>query len=98
MPIIQITRNGKDEALRRQLSRQEYLDFGNESSLKVVKEWQEKYLAIDEVLRQNGSIFRRAHEDFQEGLSVSLGGRKSTYTTDQIARTLIVMILERDNE
>ena len=83
--------------MRTEMSLQEYLDFGSTSSLKVVQEWQEKYLAIDEVLRQNGSIFRLAHEDFQEGLSESLRGRKSTYTTDQIVRTLIVMVLEEDS-
>jgi len=82
--------------LRTELSRQEYLGFGRKSSLKIVTEWQQKYQAIDEVLRKNRGIFQRAHEDFCEWLSESAGGRKSTYTTDEIVRTIIVMFVESD--
>ena len=82
--------------MRTELSRQEYLGFGRKSSLKIVTEWQQKYQAIDEVLRKNRGIFQRAHEDFCEWLSESAGGRKSTYTTDEIVRTIIVMFVEGD--
>ena len=86
--------------MRTKMSLQEYLEFGKGSSksdLKVVKEWQEKYLAIDKVLLQNRQIIQLAHEDFTQWLSESTGGRRSRYTTEEIVRTLIVMFLEQDS-
>ena len=60
--------------MRSEMSLQEYFDFGSKSSVKVVKEWQEKYLAIDGVFRETRAIVRLAHEDFSEWLSESAGG------------------------
>ena len=82
--------------MRTEMSLQDYLDFGSKSSVKIVREWQQKYLAIDEVLRKNTKIIRLAHEDFRQWLSESAKGRKSKYTTDQIVRSLMVMFLEED--
>ena len=68
--------------MRTEMSLQETLDFGSTSSLKVVQEWQEKCLATDGLLSENGRIIRQAHEDFRKCLSESMNGRKSKYSTD----------------
>jgi len=83
--------------MRTEVTLQDYLEFGNKSSLKIVKEWQRKYLAIDDVLRENSAIIRLAHQDLSQWLSESTKGRQSKFTTDQIVRTLIVMFLEEDD-
>jgi hypothetical protein len=87
----------KDEAMRNEMSLQEYLEFGSKSSVKIVKQWQEKYLALDEILRENPEIIRLAHKDFTEWLSESANGRQGKYTTDEIVRSLMVMFLEGDS-
>ena len=83
--------------MRTQLLRQEYLDFGGKSSVKVVREWQSKYVDLDRVLTENPEILRLAQGDFEKWLSESTRGRKSKYTTEEILRSLMVMFLEGDS-
>ena len=83
--------------MRTKMMLQEYLDFGHGStSVKVVREWQGKYEAIDFVLRTTPGVLTSAHADLSE-LSESREGRKSKYTSEEILRALIVMFVEGDD-
>ena len=57
--------------MRTKLTRQEYLDFGYESSLKVVKQYRAKYKALGKILEANPHILDLAHQDFSRLLSTS---------------------------
>lgn len=74
-----------------------YLNFSRPSSTKVVKEYQARYEAISRVLRDNRELISLAHGDWSRMLSVSSGGRRSGYTSEQMLRALIVMFVERDS-
>ena len=83
--------------MRTKSSIQMYLSFSGKSTLKVVKEYREKYTAIDEILRKNPSILVAAHRDLAGNLSESRGGRRTKYTSEEILRALIVMFIEGDS-
>lgn len=75
----------------------EYLDFSSKSSLKVVKQYKEKYDAISRTLLKNPKIIKLAHRDLAKVLSQSERGRKSDFTSEQVLRSLIVMFVEGDS-
>ena len=79
--------------MRPVLDTQTYLDFSGEASLKVVREYREKYAHMDRVLDANPDILWLVHEDL-ERLSTSSGGREATYTTENLFRALIVHQVE----
>jgi len=83
--------------MRSDFSRQEYLEFGGKSSVKVVREWKRKYIKLDRVLAENPEIVRLAQGDFEQWLSESTRGRKSKYTTEEIIRSILVMFVEGDS-
>ncbi len=83
--------------MRTKSSTQMYLGFSGESTLKIVKEYRWKYAAIGELLRKNPSILAAAHLDLAASLSVSSGGRRTKYTSEEILRALIVMFIEGDS-
>ena len=83
--------------MRTESTLQEYFDFTPESSLKVVKEYREKYFAISELLDENAKIISLAHQELSKNLATSTRGRESTYTSEQIVRSLIVMFIEGDS-
>ena len=72
---------------------QEYLDFSNKSTLKVVREYRAKYDGISLILEANPKILDIAHRDFSRALSQSEYGR-SGYTSEQILRSIVVMFTE----
>jgi IS5 family transposase len=74
-----------------------YLNFSRPSRLKVVKEYRKKYEAISEVLADNPEVISLAHRDWSRALSVSSGGRRSGYTSEEILRALVVMFAEGDS-
>ena len=80
--------------MRTKLTKQEYLDFGYESSLKVVRQYRAKYSAIGEILEANPHILDLAHQDFSKLLSKSKKGRESEYTSEQMLRAVVVFFLE----
>ena len=80
--------------MRTKLTKQEYLDFGYESSLKVVRQYRAKYSAIGEILEANPHILDLAHQDFSKLLSKSKQGRESEYTSGQMLRVVVVFFLE----
>jgi len=70
------------------------MDFVRPTTLKVVKKYREKYEEIDRILDENPKIITACHRDLAGRLSESRNGRKSDYTSEQVARSLIVMFVE----
>ena len=79
--------------MRKKIIEQEYLDFSNKSTLKVVREYRAKYDGIGLTLEANPRILDIAHEDFSKFLSKSEYGRRG-FTSEQILRSIIVMFIE----
>jgi IS5 family transposase len=82
--------------MRRQLIPEQYFDFSEKSTLKVVLEYRQKYEALSEVLDANRDLLALAHRDWARLLSTSPEGR-SGYTSEQLLRALLVMFLEGDS-
>lgn len=83
--------------MRNKSAKQQYLDFSRESSLKVVKNYRDKYNLISSILDANPKILNLAHKDFKKLLSKSKSGREGRYTSEQLLRAIIVMFVERDD-
>ena len=83
--------------MRTKSNNTEYLDFSSKSSLKIVKQYKEKYDAISQTLLKNPKIIELAHRDMAKVLSQSERGRTSDYTSEQILRSLVVMFVEGDS-
>jgi IS5 family transposase len=84
--------------MRTKSTRQGYLDCVLPSTAKkVVKEYREKYQAIDRILIANPGVLDLAHADFCARLSESEEGRESRYTSEEIVRALVVLFLEEDS-
>jgi transposase, IS5 family len=79
--------------MRTKSSRQYYLGFVAESSLKIVNEYRQKYGAVSTLLVNNPELLSLVHQDWVELLSTSKEGRDG-YTSEQLLRALIVMFLE----
>jgi hypothetical protein len=62
-----------------------------------VKKYRAKYEAISEVLEDNSEVVSLAHRDWSRMLSVSSGGRRSGYTSEQMLRAFVVMFVEGDS-
>ena len=73
-----------------------YFDFTEQSTLKVVVEYRQKYQALSEVLDENPDLLTLAHRDWARLLSISPEGRAG-YTSEQLLRALLVMFLEGDS-
>lgn len=70
------------------------IEFVRPTTVKVVKEYRQKYEAIAGILEDNPKIVAAFHRDLAGRLSESRNGRKSTYTSEQVARSLIVMFVD----
>ena len=84
----------RNSNMRPVLDRQSYLNFAGDTSLKIVREYREKYAHIDRVLDVNPDILWLVHEDL-ERLSTSTAGREARYTTENLFRALVVHQVER---
>ena len=71
-----------------------YINFTRPSSIKIVEKYRAKYEAISEVLEKNPEVISLAHRDWSRTLSVSSGGRRSGYTSEEILRALLVLFVE----
>jgi len=80
--------------MRQVLDEQKYFNYTSEASLKVVEAYRRKYGLIDELLDANPMILHLVHADL-ESLSVSLKGRRGTYTTEILFRALLVHQIEQ---
>ncbi len=77
---------------------QMYLDFTLPSSpTKIVAAYREKYGALNKLLLANPHALNVVHADFCRWLSTSDSGRESTYTSEEILRSLVVMFIEGDS-
>ena len=77
---------------------QMYLDFTLPSSpTKIVAAYREKYGALNKLLLANPHVLNVVHADFCRWLSTSDSGRESTYTSEEILRSLVVMFIEGDS-
>jgi hypothetical protein len=63
-------------------SSQQYFDFSEQSSLKIVQEYRQKYQKLSIILDQNPQILTLAHKDWAKLLSSSGKGR-SGYSSEQ---------------
>ena len=82
--------------MRRKSIQEQYFDFTEKSTLKVVTEYRQKYHALSEVLDENPALLTRAHRDWARLLSSSPEGRAG-YTSEQLLRALLVMFIEGDS-
>jgi IS5 family transposase len=80
---MRLLRNGQAE-----------MDFVRPTTLRVVEEYRRKYEEIGRILDENPKILMALHRDLAGRLSESRNGRKSTYTSEQVLRSLIVMFVE----
>ena len=83
--------------MRTKSSTQGYLDFTAASSSKIVVDYRQKYASISQVLEANPRLLTRVHDDLAGVLSLSEGGRRSGYTSEQVLRALVVMFVEADS-
>lgn len=83
--------------MRTKSSTQGYLDFTAASSTKIVVAYRQKYAAISQVLEANPRLLTRVHNDLAGTVSLSEGGRRSGYTSEQVLRALVVMFVEGDS-
>lgn len=81
--------------MRSKSSVQLYLVPAFDSSVKVVKEYVEKYNKLDALLTANPQVLDLAHEDLCTYLSESEEGRGSRFTSEEILRALIVKCIEQ---
>lgn len=76
--------------MREKYDKQLYLEFSANATLKVVRDYREKYKSISEILDKNPRILTFVHNDIKHVNKTSNKGRRSTYTTENIIRALIV--------
>jgi len=74
---------------------QRYFDFSESSSLKVVDAYRQKYQRLSELLDANPQLLQLAHLDWAKLLSSSNKGRRATFTTEQLLRSLIIKFIEQ---
>lgn len=74
---------------------QQYFNWGGKSTLKVVRQYQEKYERIATLVAANPELLRLAHRDWAGKLSTSRRGRRAAYSCEEILRALVVMFVEQ---
>jgi IS5 family transposase len=74
---------------------QQYFDFSEPSSLKVVKAYREKYDALSDLLDDNPQLLVLAHHDWGQLLSESNEGRSGKFTSENFLRSLLVKFVEQ---
>lgn len=74
---------------------QQYFDFSEPSSLKVVREYRQKYQALSDLLDENQQLLMLAHRHWSRLLSESNKGRSSQFTSEHLLRSLVVRFIEQ---
>lgn len=74
---------------------QQYFDFSEPSSLKVVQAYRRKYQVLSDLLHANPQLLVLAHRDWAKLLSHSHQGRRSGFTSEQLLRSILVLFLEQ---
>lgn len=80
--------------MRQKSSSQLYFDCVLPSTVKIVREYRDKYEAIGAVLDANPEVVDLVHADLGENLSESEGGCTARYSSEQVLRVLVVMFVE----
>lgn len=80
--------------MRTIMSSTAYLDFSSPSSRKITQEYRARYQAISALLDANRELLALAHGEWARLLSSSPKGRRSDYTSEQLLRALLAMVLE----
>ena len=94
---MNLTKRFKGTDMRIQSTKQQYFDFSESSSLKVVNAYRLKYQKISDLLDANPELLELAHQDWETLLSDSSKGRRANYTTEQLLRALIVKLIEQSS-
>jgi hypothetical protein len=81
--------------MRKKIDYQETFNYNPSNSVKIVREYVNKYKMMDLILQENPTIFDLAHADFEKWLSRSKKGREADYTTDQIVRCVLILFFEK---
>jgi len=76
---------------------QQYFDFSETSSHKIVNDYREEYQAISRLLDQNPELLQQAHQDWVKLLSMSNKGRQADYTSENLLRALIIKCKEQES-
>jgi len=80
--------------MRRELDPQRYFNWSPPSGPKIVRQYEDQYNRISEILDQNQEILTLAHKDLEVLTRPGKKGRKATYTSENALRALIVHTLE----
>jgi IS5 family transposase len=84
--------------MRTKSTSQAYLEIQLPSSTtKEVRQYCEKYRALDTILSDNPVLLDLAHADFVLRLSESEDGREGRYTSEELLRGVVVMFVEADS-
>ena len=92
---INVPKHLKGADMRIQSVSQQYFDFSEPSSLKVVKAYRRKYQALSDLLDANSRLLVLAHRDWANLLSHSNKGRRSGFTSEQLLRSIVVLFIEQ---
>ena len=88
--------------MRQKYDPQNYFSWAPESSSKTVREYENKYNQISRILDENRAILDLVDQELKKLCRPGRKGRKATYTTEILLRTMIVHHLEgqslRDTE
>ena len=76
---------------------QQYFDFSETSSQKIVNDYREEYQAISDLLDGNSELLKLAHQDWMQLLSTSNQGRQADYTSENLLRALIFKCREQES-
>lgn len=87
------TKQQKDIPVRKIIDYEPCFFFNLHKNSKLVKEYQEKYNAIDALLDEQPSILKHIHSDLKR-LGTNTG-RGSSISSEQILRSIIVMYIEQ---
>ena len=74
---------------------EQYFDFSEPSSLKVVRAYRQKYEALSELLDENPQLLVLAHRNWGRLLSESNKGRRGKFTSEHLLRSLVVKFIEQ---
>jgi hypothetical protein len=88
--------NRKEQAMRVKTVRQQYLNFELPSSgIKEVRRYRQKYERLNTLLVDVPELLDLAHADFDRWLSTSKQGRESRFTSEELLRVIIVILINK---
>ena len=80
--------------MRQKFDPQRYFHWSTASTSKIVREYEEKYNRISEILDENPEILDLAAADLRKLSTGGRKGRKATYTAENLLRAVIVRQIE----